>query len=141
MIQPTISTVPTGAAVSLTTATPANIASMPLGAGTYLVWGRVNATLAAATLTALAASLSLASAALASQPGAFVSPGRLGPEPIAQQLRSLTTTTGTDGIDIPPTVFSVLPGQTATLYLVGQATFSAGSVSAYGSLFALPLPN
>jgi hypothetical protein len=141
MTQPAISTIPSGSAVSLTTATPANITSMPLAAGTYLVWGRINATLTGATLTALAASLSLASSAIASQPGAFVSPGRLFPEPFAQQLRNLTTASGTDGIDITPTVFTVTPGMQATLYLVGQATFSAGSVAAYGSVFALPLPN
>ena len=139
---PSFSSVPAASAVSLTTATPANVTSMPLSAGSYLVWGQLNATLTGATLTALVASLSLTSGALAAQNGQTSNNGvRLFPEPIAQQVTCLTTATGTSSIDVGVTLLTVPPGVTATLYLVGQAAFSAGSVAAYGSLFALPIPN
>lgn len=139
MTMPAVSSIPSASAVSLTTATPANIASMPLSAGTYLVWAQVDATLTGATLTSLIGSLSLASATLAAQPGSNIAPGRLFPEPVAQVARNLTTVTGTDSTAVGPTVLTILPGQTTTLYLAAQATFSAGSVAAYGSLFALPI--
>ena len=137
---PALASIPAASAVALSNATPANVRSMTLGAGTYLVWGVVNAALAAATVSAIAASLSLSSGALASQPGQNVSPAILFPEPIAQRLPGLTTATGTETVGIGPTVVTVLPNQTATLYLVAQASFSAGSVGAYGTIFAMPLP-
>ena len=139
MIIPTYSSIPAGQAVGLTTATPANIASVVLSAGTYLVWGFVNATLTGASLSSLIASLSLTSGTLPTQNGLFVpNVGRLFPEPIAQQLTNLTATTGTSSLDVGATVLTVPPNTNTTLYLVSQAAFSAGSVAAYGSVFALP---
>jgi hypothetical protein len=81
MTIPTVITIPAASAVALNTATAVSIVSAPLGARTWLVWGVLDATLASATVTALAASLSLVSGALAAQPGAYVAPGRLYPEP------------------------------------------------------------
>jgi hypothetical protein len=101
-----------------------------------MVWGVLDATLTGATVTALAASLSLTSATLAGQGGSYVSPARLYPEPITQALPNLNTATGTVTLQVGPTVLTVLPGQSTTLYLVGQAAFSAGTVAGYGSLFA-----
>ena len=129
-------------AVALTTATPANIASVVLSAGTYLMWGFVDATLTSASLTALIASLSLTSGTLSTQNGQFVpNVGRIFPDPIAQQLMNLTTATGTTSLDVGPTVITVPSGTSTTLYLIGQASFSAGTVAAYGSLFAYLLPS
>lgn len=150
MSNATNSSISAGQAVSLTTATPANITSIVLSPGTYLVWGSIDATLAGATLTSLIASLSLTSATLSTQPGQMVpNVGRLFPEPIAQQLMNLVTATGATSLDVGVTVVTVpasnppftAPNPTTTLYLVGQATFSAGTVAAYGSLFACPMPN
>jgi hypothetical protein len=160
MNQPSFSTIPAASAVSLTTATPANVAKLTLSSGTYLVWGNLDATLAGATLTALLVSLSLTSAALAPQTGQLVSPGRLGPDPISQLVANLVTASGTQSLDVGPTILTVLPpwtdspgsaqgaptvpgnpAPTATVFLVGQASFSAGAVSIFGSLFALPLPS
>jgi hypothetical protein len=101
----------------------------------------LNATLASATLTSLIASLSLTSGALSGQSGSTVNAGRLFPEPVAQILQNLTTTSGTQSLDVGPTILTVPANTTATLYLVAQAAFSAGTVSAYGSLFAYPLPS
>jgi hypothetical protein len=132
-----------GSAVALTTATPANISSTSLEAGTWLVWGALDAILTGATITALAASLSLVSGALSAQPGASVAPGRLYPEPLAQRVLNLVTANGTESLPVGPTIMTVISvpqNQTMTLYLVGQASFSAGSVSACGSLFAVALP-
>jgi hypothetical protein len=163
MTAPLTSTTPAGSAVSLTTATPANVASLVLSTGTWLVWGNVDASLTGATLTSLIASLSLSSGVVAPQPGQNlqVQPvqvpqqqaGRLGPDPTSQLLASLSTVTGTQTLDCGPTIVTVPPGHTVrdasgndvpaptpTLYLVAQASFSAGSVAAYGSLFAMPIP-
>jgi hypothetical protein len=131
------STVPTGSAIALTTATPANVTSLAnLPIGTYLVWGFIDVTLTGASLTALIASLSLTSATLATQAGG----NGLGTEPIAQQLQNLTTVTGTETMDVGPTILTVAnAGSVSTLYLVAQAAFSAGTVAAYGSLFAKQL--
>jgi len=126
-------TVPAGSAVALTTATPANVTSLQLLPGIYLIWGFIDATLAGATLTALIASLSLNSGAFSSQAGG----SGLGTDPTKQQLASLVTATGTTVQDAGPTTLTV--AVPTTLYLVAQAAFSAGTVSAYGSIFAKPL--
>lgn len=140
-MMPQLSSLPAGQAIGLTTATPANVASVVLSAGTYLVWGSVDATLTGASLSALIASLSLTSATLSGQNGQYTpNVGRLFPEPIAQRLPNLTTATGTTGLHVGPTVLTVPAGTNTTLYLVGQATVSAGTVAAYGSLFAYQLP-
>jgi hypothetical protein len=145
---PSVSSVPAASAVSLSTGNPGNVTSLTLSAGTYLVWGAIDATLTGATLTALTAALSLTSAALSSQTGSSnVGGSRLFPESIAQAAKNLVTATGTETLEVGPTVFTVpapspgAPNPAAILYLVGQATFSAGSVAAYGTLFAYQLPN
>ena len=138
---PQNSSIPSASAVALTTATPANVASVVLSPGNYLVWGVVDAALAGATLTGLTAALSLTSATLSTQNGSNVAGARLYPDPIAQAVKNLVTATGTESLAVGPTVAQVPPGQTPTLYLVAQGAFSAGTVAAFGSIFALPLPN
>jgi hypothetical protein len=139
--QPLTASVPSASAISLSNGTPANVTSLSLSAGAWLVWGFIDAALTGATLTSLIASLSLTSGALSSQAGSNVpaSGARLLAEPIAQLLASLTTVSGVQSQDVGPTTLLVNPGQTATLYLCAQAGFSAGAVAVYGSLFGLAL--
>jgi hypothetical protein len=137
----TTATVASGSAVALTTATTANITSTSLTAGTYLIWGFADWTLTAATTTIFQVAMSLTSATLSTQAGG----GGLGTDPIAILPLILTTNTGTVTADCGPTRLVI--AATTTLFLVTQATFSAGTVAAYGTLnamqlnrFSLPIP-
>jgi hypothetical protein len=140
MTPPLVSSIPAASAISLSNGSPQNIVSLVLAPGNWLCWANLDVTLTGATLTALIASLSLSTGALASQGGQNIGGNRLYQDGISQLLASLTTVTGTQSVDCGATLAQVLPGQTPTLYLVGQASFSAGSVAAFGSLFALALP-
>jgi hypothetical protein len=96
------------------------------------------------------AGLSLVSATLPTQPGQMVANGaRLASDPLGQEVLNLTTATGTQTVLAGPTILTVpqpnppatAPNPTAQLFLVAQAAFSVGTIGAYGSLFAVPLPS
>jgi hypothetical protein len=127
------STIAAGSAVSLTTATSANVTSLSLAAGQYLIWGTVDYTLTGATQTDCRAGLSLTSATLPTQAGG----SGLGPDALCVEPFATTTVTDTNTLAIGPTTLSLTT--TTTLYLVAQSTFSAGTEAAYGTLFAMPL--
>jgi hypothetical protein len=116
---------------ALTTVTPANVTSKSLTAGTYLIWGNVDFLLTAATTTEFRAGLSVVSATLPTQAGG----AGVGPDPLA--ILPLVTTLLSDTVtDLAgPTIFTI--ASTTTLYLVAQATFSAGSMTAFGTLTAV----
>jgi hypothetical protein len=126
-------TVAAGSAVSLTTVTTANVTSKSLTAGTYLIWGQVDFTMTGATSTVLQAGLSVTSATLPTQAGG----SGVGTDPLAIFESFATTLTGTQCIDCGPTLLTI--ASTTTLFLVTQATFSAGTIAAYGTLNALQL--
>jgi len=126
-------TVASGSAVALTTGTTANIASKSLAPGTYLVWGIGDFTLAAATATLLQAALSVASATLPTQAGG----SGLGTDPLGVEILNTTTLSATQSVTAGPTTLTI--AATTTLYLVAQATFSAGTVSGYGTLNAIQI--
>jgi hypothetical protein len=116
---------------TLTTATPANVTSKSLAAGTYLVWGIVDFALTAATTTEFRSGLSAVSATLPTQPGgAGIGPDALSILPLVTTLLSDTLTD-----QAGPTIVTL--ASTTTIFLVAQATFSAGSMTAYGTLSAL----
>jgi len=116
---------------TLTTATPANVTSKSLAAGTYLVWGIVDFALTAATTTEFRSGLSVVSATLPTQPGgAGIGPDALSILPLVTTLLSDTLTD-----QAGPTIVTL--ASTTTIFLVAQATFSAGSMTAYGTLSAL----
>lgn len=126
-------TVASGSAVSLTTVTPANVTSKSLAAGSYLVWGIIDFTLSAVTATEFRGGPSVTSATLPTQAGGSgLGTDALDVLPIAPAI-----TTDTLVIMGGPTLLTI--AATTTLYLVAQATFSAGSVSAYGTLNAMQL--
>lgn len=114
--------VPVGSAVSLTTATTANVASVSLTAGDWDVEGSVNYVATAATVTTKEGAISATSTTLPTDGSEVYS---------AVQA---TTTTVTDGLTLPRKRINV--SGTTTVYLVAQATFSAGTVTAFGTINA-----
>lgn len=112
-----------GSPVSLTTNTAANVASLVLAAGVWDVSGAVNFIGTGASMTRQNSSIGSASAALDTTIGQFVE-------------TPITTTTLTGNLTHAlPTVRLTLAAPT-TLYLVGKAVFSAGTVTADGLLRA-----
>jgi hypothetical protein len=111
-----------GSPVSLTTATAANIVSISLTAGDWDVSGIVSYTASSATVTQKAAGISATSATLPTDG----SEGYSG--------ASQTTTTNIDSITL--TRKQLLLAGTTTVYLVGKATFSAGTVGGFGVITA-----
>lgn len=116
------SLIATGSAVSLTTATAANVTSISLTAGDWDVYGIVNYTETTSTVTARSASISTTSATLATDG----SEGNNGVQStVTSEVNSIT----------PMSVRISISG-TTTVYLVAKATFSAGTAAAYGGIRA-----
>lgn len=132
------STIPTGSAVALTTATPANLTSIALTSGDWDVDCQVEFTPAASTsVTQSNAAMSLTSATLSTQPGGTVGIATLGPEPIMTVNQAAAVPAA--GYALAPTTTRVSVAQsntTATVFLVAQATFTVSTMSAFGSLRA-----
>lgn len=116
------SLVATGSAVSLTTATGANVTSISLTAGDWDVEGSINYNQTAATATAIIGGTSSTSATVPTD-GSEAYNGGIG-----------TLLSETTGSGITRKRFSL--SGTTTVYLVAKATFSAGTVTAFGSLNA-----
>ena len=114
-----------GSAVSLTSATAANVTSITLTPGSWLVHGHVNLSAGSATRTAASAGISTTTATLPTD-GSEVTSGI-----------QTTTTTHKDGITLQPKQVLVAAGTTQVVYLVASATFSAGTVAAYGQISAI----
>jgi hypothetical protein len=118
------SSIASGSAVSMTTATPANITSISLTAGDWDVWGNVWITLnGGTTTTQLVGAINTTSATLPTAPGAGaytqLNTGTVGQPwgwPAGQRRISISGTT--------------------TVYLVGQASFSGSTLSMYGYIGA-----
>ena len=118
------SSIASGSAVSMTTATPANITSISLTAGDWDVWGNVWITLnGGTTTTQLIGAINTTSATLPTAPGAGaytqLNTGTVGQPwgwPAGQRRISISGTT--------------------TVYLVGQASFSGSTLSMYGYIGA-----
>ncbi len=134
------STIPTGSAVSLTTATPANITSIALTPGDWDIDCQVEFSPAASTsVTQSNAAMSLTSATLSTQPGGTVGRATLGPEPIITFNQAAAVPAA--GYALAPTtvrctVSAAPPGSTITVYLVAQATFTVSTMAAFGTIRA-----
>lgn len=111
-----------GSAASLTTATPANVLSISLTAGDWDVGGNLNLSLAGATATQFSAGIGTTSATIPSD-GSEVYDGH-------------PTTTLTSKTTLTPSSRRISLSATTTVYLVGSATFSAGTVGAFGGVWA-----
>lgn len=117
-----VSTIAQGSAVSLTTATPTNVTSITIGPGVFDITALVGFT-GSPTGTAYQASITSTTGGT----------GTLGDS----SLMSVDSpTSGSDTAIVIPTVRIVLSTST-TYYMTAEATFSLGSVSAYGRLSAV----
>ena len=126
-------TVASGSATALTTATPKTVTSISVTPGDWDIWGVVDFTATGATVAAGAlweAGLSLTTNTFASQAGG----SGLGTDPNTVPFMGAITTTAFVMSAEPAT--TLLISATTTLFLVAEATFTAGTVSAYGSIFA-----
>jgi len=115
-----------GSAVALTTATNANVASITLTPGDWDVDGNINFTATNATVAAgavVVGSVSTGSLTLSTDgTESYDLPG------------ALTTTSFKLSVTIPRKRLSITT--TTVVYLVAQATFTAGTMGAYGALNA-----
>ena len=125
-----VSTVAVGSAVGLSNNTPVNITSITLTAGDWDVAGVIDFVLSGVTATLFQAGISVTSAALPSQPGG----SGLGPDAsIANPLLSTVLSSSFDQ-SVGPVRLSI--AATTTVYLVAQSSFSAGTLTGYGTLRA-----
>lgn len=111
-----------GSPVALVTATSANVTSISLTAGDWDVEGNINFSGTIATITSKRGAISVTSATMPTD-GSEVWNGQ-----------QTTVATFVDGVAIPRKRVNV--SSTTTVYLVGQASFSAGAVSASGGITA-----
>lgn len=119
------SAVATGASVSLTTATTANVTSLSLTAGDWDVRGAVDFTFGAATsVTNLVGGISQTSATLGAQDSFF-----------DLATAAVIPTAAKDSTFACPTIRISLAA-TTTVYLVAQGTFTVSTLKAYGTLSA-----
>lgn len=124
------SVVAVGSAISLSTGTAANVGdgttgTVTLTPGNWIVWGKVNFALTGATSTDYIAGLSTTSATLGDATTYNESPF------------STTALSGDVKMSVPMLSFSVAVASTTKVYLVAQSTFSVGSETAYGEIYAL----
>lgn len=124
-------TVAVGSAVALTTATPANVTSISLTAGDWLVSGNINFAFGATTnMTQLNSSISLTTNVLGTQAGG----SGLGTDPTTTWSQAAAVPVNTIGVDCGPV--RVTLAATTTVYLVAQGTFTVSTCSAYGTIRA-----
>ena len=120
------STISSGAPVTLSNATPANITSISLTAGDWDVWGEVSFTPAGTTTaTAYSCGVSTTSATLPTAPagGAIFT------------LQGLSFSAG-QAQNFPCGKTCIKLAVTTTVYLVAQATFAVSTLTAYGFIGA-----
>lgn len=111
-----------GSAQALQTTVATNVTSLSLSAGDWDVSGNINFTGTASTITATSGGITTTSVTVPTD----------GTEVFSGVVTTLITET--DSITIPRKQINV--SSTTTVYLVGKCTFSAGSVSAFGSITA-----
>lgn len=116
------SKVVSGSAVSLTTATSANVTSISLTAGDWDVEGSVNVAAVGGTFTSRGAGINTTSATI--------------PTDGSELLNTTLTTAQNVTIPFSATRVRISVSSTTTVYLVTRATFAAGTVTAYGQITA-----
>lgn len=125
------SSVPVGSAVSLTTATPANITSIILSPGDWDISGVVDFLPAASTsVTNITNSVSLTSATLSSQTGG----NGLGTDATMVWNQAASVPAALMAQEVPAVRLSIT--KTTTVFLVAQATFTVSTMTAYGTIRA-----
>lgn len=130
-------TVASGSAVSLTTATAANIATLSLTPGTWEVVGACDHTWAGTTATVVVCGISGTTATQPTQAGGAVGNVTIGTDPlVSQSITFGTTITGRYDVRISPVRVVVVTAAT-NVFLVATSTFSAGTVAAFGTIRAV----
>lgn len=120
------SNIPSGSAVGLSSASPANVTSISLPPGNWLVYGNVAFTAGAlTTATVFSGGINTTSATLPTAPGAgaFVQLG-------------ISVGAGATEPCLPTGMTSLSLTATTMVYLVAQATFAASTMSVYGFIGA-----
>lgn len=123
-------TVAAGSAVSLVTATAKTVTSISLTAGDWDVSAVGDFTLTGATTSYFRTGVNTITNTIPSQAGG----SGIGTDPMVRIPLVLTTTTSDYGQGLPPVRISL--AATTTIYLVCEATFSAGTISAFGTIRA-----
>lgn len=114
--------VATGAAVTMTTATAANVCTLSLAAGDYLVTGQVTYKETTATVTGRQAGINSTSATI--------------PTDGTESFNDANTVTLSETNTLPCSGKRISLSATTTIYLVAKPTFAAGTVTAYGFINA-----
>jgi hypothetical protein len=114
----------------LTTATPLNVTNISLTAGDWDIWTCIDYLYTAATVTDIRGGPSLTTITLPTQAGG----SGLGTDGLAICPANFVTISDTQTLDSGPVRLSI--AATTTVFLVAQATFSAGTVSAFGTIRA-----
>lgn len=125
--QPLSSLIVSGSAVSLTTATPANVTSIALTAGDWDVMGEITYVATSATVVAAATwegGINTTTATLPTD----------GTEAFYATPAAITTASFNATITISRKIINSASASTA--YLVAEATFTVGTVTAYGNITA-----
>lgn len=119
------SSIALGAAVSLTTATPANVTSIALTAGDWDVYGSIYFAPAAGTIIAgESGGISQTSATLPTAPAGGYA-----------EVRGITLAAGTE-VSLTLGYTRISLAAPATVYLVAEASFSVSTCGAYGAISA-----
>lgn len=113
-----------GSAVSLTTATRSNVITMQIPAGVWQLVGKIDYVMTGATVTDYSTSISQVSATPSNDTNTTIN------------AANFVTITGTQSDSLCPPVTVVPQGKILTVYLSARATFSVGTVAAYGNLTA-----
>lgn len=121
------SAIASGSAISLTTATNANVTSISLAAGKWEVSGIVQ----------LGGSPTVSGAQQASISTTSATHGTLGDNSVQTVWLTTAFSVGNLPITIPSYILTL--GSTTTVYLVASGIFSAGSMTAYGRISAVRL--
>lgn len=130
-------TVAAGSAVSLTTATAANVATLSLTPGTWEIVGACDHTWAGTTATVIVCGISGTTATQPTQAGGAVGNVTLGTEPLTTLTATFgTTLTGRYDARVGP-VRAVVVTAATNVFLVATSTFSAGTVAAFGTVRAV----
>lgn len=124
-------TVVTASAVSLSSGTAADVATLELTAGDWEVWGQVDRNWSGTTATIVSTCISDTADTMSTQPGG----SGIGTDPLATDTATFgTTLTGIKSQRCGPV--RVTLSETTTLHLVAKDTFSAGTVTAFGTITA-----
>jgi hypothetical protein len=126
------STVTVGSAVALTTNVVANMTSLVLTAGEWDCNAQTNFNATGATITSVSMGPSPTSAVIATQ----AANGIIGADALVVSPLGTTTSTGVYTLGNIDVRIVVPANTTATIYATAVATFSAGTVSVYGTLRA-----